>query len=202
MSLAENLARRRHRGVELAKEIASLKERGYDHAEIARKTDLPETYVRGIIRLLSKGETRLLQAVEGGQIPITIAVTIASSDDATVQRALAEAYDSKSIRGKALLKARRLVELRRSRGKNGRASGQSADDLSSRQVLQTYQHEMNRQRLLVNKAKVGETRLLFIVSALKSLLGDEAFVNLLRAESLNSLPQYLAEQVNGKAAAL
>lgn len=202
MSLAENLARRRHRALDLAKEITAMKERGYSEKDIAQKTDLPETYVRGIIRLLNKGETRLLQAVEQGQIPITIAMTIASSDDAAVQRALAEAYESKSLRGKALLKARRLVELRRSRGKNGRGGGggQNGDDLSSRQVLRTYQQEMNRQRLLVTKAKVCETRLLFIVSALKSLLRDENFVNLLRAESLDVPSQFLAEQVYGKVA--
>ena len=64
MSLAENLARRRYRAVDLAKEIAAMKERGSTEAEIARKTDLPESYVRGILRLLNKGETYLLQAVE------------------------------------------------------------------------------------------------------------------------------------------
>src|SRR5262245_17132988 len=36
MSLAENLARRKHRTVELVWEIQALKERGYTHAEIAR----------------------------------------------------------------------------------------------------------------------------------------------------------------------
>jgi hypothetical protein len=32
-------------------------------------------------------------------LPITIAITISSSDDAAVQRALTEAYESKSLRG-------------------------------------------------------------------------------------------------------
>jgi hypothetical protein len=43
-----------------------------------------------------------------------------------------------------------------------------------------------------------ETKLLFIVSAMKSLLGDEHFVALLRAERLDTLPHYLAEQIKGK----
>jgi ParB family chromosome partitioning protein len=124
MSLAENLARKRYTAVELAKEIGAMKDRGHDYSEIARKTDLNVEYVKGIIRLLNKGERGLLAAVEGGHIPITIAITIASSGDAAVQRALAEAYESKSLRGKALLKARNLIEQRRRHGKEaGPASG-------------------------------------------------------------------------------
>ena len=97
MSLVENLARKRNTTIELAKEIASMKERGADFAEIARRTNLDVTYVRGIIRLLNKGEDGLLRAVERGQIPITIAITIACSDDDAVQRALAEAYENKHL---------------------------------------------------------------------------------------------------------
>ena len=58
-------------------EISKLKERGNTNAEIAKKTDLNVTYVGGILKLLAKGEDRLLQAVEKGQIPVSIAVIIA-----------------------------------------------------------------------------------------------------------------------------
>ncbi len=103
-----------------------MKERGADFSEIVRRTNLDISYVRGIIRLLNKGEEGLLRAVERGQIPISIAITIACSDDDAVQRALTEAYENKHLRGKALLKARRLIDLRRARGKdmrNGRHNG-------------------------------------------------------------------------------
>jgi ParB family chromosome partitioning protein len=199
MSLAENLARRRYSAVELAKEIQAMKERGHSVAEIAKKTDLHVEYVRGIMRLLDKGESHLLTAVEHGQIPITIAITIASSDDAAVQRALAEAYESKSLRGKALLKARQLIEQRRNqqRANNG-GVGNREESVSAQNILRTFQKEMNKHRALVKKAKVSETRLLFIVTAMKSLLNDENFVNLLRAEQMDSLPQPIAAQIKGK----
>ncbi|HUQ71691.1 MAG TPA: ParB N-terminal domain-containing protein, partial [Planctomycetaceae bacterium] len=77
MSLAENIARRQHTAVELVRQISGLKERGYSNAEIAAKTDLDVAYVRGILQLLAKGEEKLLQAVEQGQIPISVAITIA-----------------------------------------------------------------------------------------------------------------------------
>jgi ParB family chromosome partitioning protein len=48
---------------------------------------------------------------------------------------------------------------------------------------------------LVKRSQLTENRLLFIVSALKKLFGDENFVTLLRAEELPTLPAYLAERI-------
>ena len=174
-----------------------MKERGADFPEIARRTNLDVAYIKGIIRLLNKGEEGLLRAVEHGQIPISIAITIACSDDDAVQRALTEVYENKHLRGKALLKARRLIDLRRSRGKDMRGVRLNGA-LSADKLMKAYHLETSRQRIVVTKAKVCETRLLFVVSALKSLFQDEGFVTLLRAESLDSLPQYIAEQMKGK----
>jgi ParB family chromosome partitioning protein len=49
--------------------------------------------------------------------------------------------------------------------------------------------------MIVQKAKICETRLLFAVSALKELFQVDHFVTLLRAEGLDTLPQFLADQV-------
>lgn len=200
MSLAENLARRRQTCVEMLKEVGNMRDRGYSIAEIAQKTDLHQSYVKGIIRLLKKGETRLLEAVEWGQIPINIAVTIATADDQDVQRALAEAYESKSLRGKQLLKARKLIEVRRAVGKSMRSNGRNGakKEITSQSLLQAYKRESTKQRQLVHKAKVCETRLLFVASALKQLFADSGFVAIVESAKLTSLPQFLAEQVGRK----
>ena len=114
---------------------------------------------------------------------------------------MAEAYEKKELRGKALLKARRLIEERRSRGKalhrgvRSRANG----EVSSEQLLKAYREETTRQKAIVQKAKLCETRLVFAVSALKQLFQDGNFTTLLRAEALDSLPQYLAAQIHGEA---
>ena len=47
----------------------------------------------------------------------------------------------------------------------------------------------------VNAATFAQQHLLFMVSALQQLFQDENFVNLLRAEALDTLPKYLAERV-------
>lgn len=76
MSLVENLARKQHINLELVQQIGTLKERGYKTSEIAKKIDMNKEYVRGIIRLLDRGEERLINAVEKGRIPITVAMEI------------------------------------------------------------------------------------------------------------------------------
>ncbi|MBX3412381.1 MAG: ParB N-terminal domain-containing protein [Pirellulales bacterium] len=197
MSLAENLARRQHSPVELVREISVLKDRGYTIQEIATKTDLNATYVRGFIQLLAKGETQLLVAVEKGQIPVSIAVIIATANDKAVQRALTDAYERNDLRGKALLRARRLIEARRLRGKRkGKSTGQASEKVSADSLLRTYKEETIRQKLLVEKAKMCDARLRFAVTAIQQLFRDEAFTAIVRAEGLDSVPQYLAEKIH------
>lgn len=197
-SLVENLARRKYNAIDLATQITDLEDRGYTCEQIAKKTNLGSDYVRGIVRLLRKGESRLIKAVEAGQIPITIAITIASSDDADVQRALADAYENKSLRGKEILKAKKLIEWRRGRENGHGPKLKKHANLSRDEVMKTMVKEMNRQRHLVGKAKLCETRLTFAVSSLRSLFKDDHFITLLRAEGLGTLPAFLHDQINGK----
>lgn len=200
MSLAENLARRSHSAVELFRDIKAMKARGHGNAEIARTTDLDVSYIRGIIQLLDCGEVRLLNAVERGHLPVEIAVTIAKSDDAEVQRALQDAYERNDLRGRAFLRARRLIEQRRAGGKSPRRGRPAGGErpVSADAVLKEFQEETARQNAMIQKAKICESRLLFTVTAVGKLMEDEHFVTLLRAEGMDTLPDYLAEQISGK----
>jgi len=197
MSLVENLARRQARSAELLEEIAALKKRGYKTAEIAAKTDLHPRYVTGVLRLLAHGETNLLQAVEKRRIPLSVAVEIATSDDEGIQRALHEAYEQNLLRGKKLLRVREFIEKRRADdGTKGDATKEGdPGSLSTHKMLRAYRDETARQQAVVKQAHLCQRQLLYVVAAMKRLFTDENFINLLRAESLDSLPQYLAEKV-------
>jgi ParB family chromosome partitioning protein len=194
ISLAENLARRPRTTVELAREILAMKERGYKSAEIAKKVDLHPTYVNGMVNLLQRGERCLLTALEKRKIPVSIAMMIAESKDEDVQRAMTEAYEKGELKGKALLTARRLVDQRRARGKSGRGGVRHGEPVTVATLLKAYKKEAAKQQTLVDAARLCETRLRFVVSAVKRLRADEGFVNLARAEGLLTLPHYLAEQ--------
>ena len=77
----------------------------------------------------------------------------------------------------------------------GSAPRKSTAGVTSSSLVRTYQREVERQKQMVRKAETAQRSLLFIVGALRQLLGDENFVNLLRAEGLGTLPQYLADRV-------
>src|ERR1700692_2169591 len=117
MSLVENIARRRHSPLELLREIGNLRTRGYSVADIAKKIDLSRNYVSGIVHLLDHGEDRLIAAVEKGRIPLSVAIQISNADEAGVQRALSEAYDDQTLRGKKLFMVRRIIDQRNTNGK-------------------------------------------------------------------------------------
>lgn len=198
MSLTENIARRQCRPLELLAGIEALKDKGYDKKIIAEKTGLTVEYVHGILTLLRHGEERLLVAVERGRIPLNAALAIvgAGDDDKAVQAALQGAYESGKLRGKRLLAARRVIERRQTLGRSvARGTPRKRADVTTSSLVRTYQREVDRQRLMVKKAEFSQQRLLFVVGALRQLLGDENFTNLLRAEDLGTLPKYLAERV-------
>ncbi|WP_034295128.1 plasmid partitioning protein RepB C-terminal domain-containing protein [Herbaspirillum sp. RV1423] len=201
MSLVENIARRQYRPLELLTGIERLHDKGYDKKAIATKTGLRPEYVQGILRLLKHGEERLLDAVEKGRLPITAALTIleAGDDDKSVQVALQDAYESGKLRGKHLRQARKVIERRRTFGRTmSRATKQNNDGITSSTLVRTYQKEVGRQRLMIKKAEFAQQRLMFVIGALRELLADENFANLLRAEGLDSLPKYLADRVWAK----
>ncbi|SIO61471.1 chromosome partitioning protein, ParB family [Burkholderia sp. GAS332] len=198
MSLAENIARRQCRPLELLAGIRQLQEQGYTSKVIAEKTGLTQSYVQGILMLLHHGEERLVIAVEKGRIPLNAALSIvgAGDDDTAIQAALQEAYEPGKLRGKQLMDARRIIERRKTLGRSAarNMSGKLADVTTS-SLVRTYQHEVERQKSMVRKAEFAQQRLMFVVGALRQIFADENFVNLLRAEGLATLPKYLAERV-------
>ena len=197
-SLVENLTRRARSGVELARDLMTLKERGHTLADIAALIGVSETYVSQLVRLVENGEGRLVAAVERGDIPITAAIEIVGSDDATMQRSLQEAYESGKLRGRSLLKVRRLIEERRARGKGlrGRGAGsQRSRSPSTHDLVRTLRRETQKQELLVKKSRHCEQQLRFVLSALRDLIKNKHFVTLLRAEKLDALPKYLSEMI-------
>ena len=198
MSLAENIARRQCRPLELLAGIRQLQEQGYASKVIAEKTGLTQSYVQGILMLLHHGEERLVIAVEKGRIPLNAALSIVSAgdDDTAMQVALQEAYESGKLRGKQLMDARRIIERRKTLGRSAaRNMSGKLTDVTTSSLVRTYQHEVERQKSMVRKAEFAQQRLMFVVGALRQIFADENFVNLLRAEGLATLPKYLAERV-------
>ena len=205
MSLVENIARRTPRPIDVMKEIGALRSRGYSDAEIAEKIGVGASWVNMIASLLERGEERLVAAVETGLIPITLAMEISKAETEEAQNLLLDAYETGQLRGKKLAAVRRLLDMRmRSQrkgglpvGRLGRKGGAGARRMTATDLMQVYQREAEKQRLLVKKSDFTQTRLLFVVEALKDLLANDGFVNLLRAEGLATMPRALKVRVSG-----
>ena len=197
MSIVENMARRQHSPTDLLNGIELLRKQGYEIGDIAKKTGMAWAYVRDITNLLEKGEERLISAVEAGQMPISLAALIASSPGQE-QQALQDAYESKQLRGKRLLAAKKILEARRIRGKllrkgvgpRGRNRTSSAED-----VIAAYKRDVNKKKMLVRKSEMVNNNLLFVIEAIKRLFADDNFTTLLKAEGLTSFPKVLEEML-------
>ncbi|WFN88394.1 plasmid partitioning protein RepB C-terminal domain-containing protein [Agrobacterium pusense] len=200
MSLVENCARRQHRAIDLLQEIANLRQRGYNDKEIGAKIGFTPEYVSMIGGLLEKGEERLLSAVEAGILPLSLAVDIAKADEEGAQAALMEAYTQKKLRGKKLVTVRRLLQQRSLKGARlfdqnfGRYNAPKRT-LTSEAMVRAYQQEADRQKVLIKKAEVTQGKLLFVVEAMRSLMSEEGFMNLLKAEGLDAVPAPLRHRL-------
>lgn len=108
MSLVENIARRHHRPIDLIWEVGELRKRGHTESAISERIGVSTTWVNLVLNLISRGEERLLAAVETGLIPITLAIKISRAESDEAQRILLEAYEKGDLRGKKLTAVRRL----------------------------------------------------------------------------------------------
>lgn len=196
-SLVENCARRQHQAVDLLQDILGMRERGHSDNEIAAMTGLSTNYVYIVGRLLERGERRLVAAVEAGYLPISVALEICEADDQGVQAALHKAYEENLLRGRALIAARRLVEVRKRSGKAAKLDklvGKSAAT-TPEGLVKAFQEDTERKRMMIRKTEATRNRLVFIVEALSQLSNDEGFVALLEDEGLSTIPTSLADRI-------
>jgi ParB family chromosome partitioning protein len=203
MSLVENVARRSHRPIDLMREVGELKSRGHDDADIARLIGCTTSWVGMIGGLLEKGEDRLLAAVEGNIIPLSLAVTIARSDESDTQNLLTDAYEG-GIKGKRFAALRRLLSKREKRQKMSdpkKASPDSRKKMSIADLHRLYEREAEKQRLMAKKVEFMRQRLIFATEAIKDLLIDPNFSRLIKEEGLDSLPTLLKNRIDARCSA-
>jgi ParB family chromosome partitioning protein len=111
-----------------------------------------------------------------------------------------EAYERKEMTQRTLSIFKRIVDQRRHFGIGYGARGaRGSKRTSAESLVSAYKRETQRQRLMVKKAKLCETRLWSAAAAFKTLVRDEDYVNLLRAEKMETMPKFLAERARAVA---
>lgn len=195
MSLVENIARRPPSNRDILREVKSLRERGHNVTDIAKKIGMERMYISGIVHLIEHQEPGLIEAVEAGRLPISVAVEIANGKDQEISNALSEAYESGELRGTKLTAARRLIAKRIEKRLREGKQQQVQRKVTGSMLVQVYQQRVREQKALVAKAELTKERLLLITTAFRQLVSDENFITLLRAEGINDLPKQLATRV-------
>ncbi len=193
MSLVENIARRNNSALELLQSIKYLKGQGYTDDAIAAKTNLGRDYIRGIIRLLEEGEEYLVNAVEKGRIPLYQALNIAAEDDAAVQMALTEAYESGALTGKKLVVVQKIISRRKHYGKGLSAPVREKANLSAEDLIAAYENGAREKKRLLAQSNYIKDVLDYTAMALRQLLHDVHFTNQLKAVGMNEIPLHVTD---------
>ncbi|MDY4841933.1 MAG: plasmid partitioning protein RepB C-terminal domain-containing protein [Alphaproteobacteria bacterium] len=195
MSLVENIARKNYQPFELFKSVKRLYDEGYSAADIAAKIGLAREYMYQIIKLLENGEERLLNAVEMNKIPLNVAIQIIETPESEIQNVLQDAYEQNLIKGNKIPQIQKLLEIRKRDGKYMRVQ-KIPKKMSPADLHKIYEQEIERKRLLIRKAEKVENALIILTESFKKLLHNENFINLLKAENLERVPEFILEKVN------
>ncbi|NVN90150.1 MAG: ParB/RepB/Spo0J family partition protein [Desulfuromonadales bacterium] len=193
MSLVENIARRNSSALELLQSIKYLKSQGYADDAIAAKTNLGKDYIRGIIRLLEEGEEYLVNAVEKGRIPLYQALNIAAEDDAAVQTALTEAYESGALTGKKLVVVQKIISRRKHYGKGLSAPQRDNAKVSAEDLIAAYENGAKEKKRLLAQSNYIKDVLDYTAMALRQLLNDVHFTNQLKAVGMIEIPLHVTD---------
>lgn len=184
-SLVENLARSRPGTMDFARELKNLRDEGWDYEQIAKIACRSAEYVRQFIRLVEKGEERLIQGVEQDVFPISFAVLVAQADDASIQNVLMDAFDqgivncSNFSRARALIGARMDHRRRKSGDSPYTVATPTTDIANATQAKESY----------VREARGKESRLFVLLDGRTTLWNDAELVEMLQAEGLAARPQ-------------
>ena len=196
-SLVENVARSKPRPGDLFRAIGDLVGRGYSNAKIGAKIGYSATHVGRIRRLLKAGEERLLIAVETGRMPLGVAVAIAEAEDGGAQEVLVKAYNNGELTLSQMPRARSAIEHRERYGKalkpdtgERKPASKSYDALARR-----LKEAVKNHGALIESADTASEHLKILVQGLRTLLSEDHFRTLLRAEQVQTMPAPLAHLV-------
>jgi ParB family chromosome partitioning protein len=195
MSLVENLARPQPSNRGIFREVKVLRARGYSAEVIADKLGTDRTFTYGLVNLIERGEESLVEHVEAGRLPISVAIEIARGNDDAVSVALSEAYQSGQLRGAKLRAVRTLVAGRASQRKPKGKVTNIGNKVTADALVKVYEQTVQQQRALVSRAEKTNSRLLLLCTLFRQLSADPGFVALLRAENLSDMPAKLVERL-------
>jgi len=190
VSLVENMARKRYTTIELARLLHNLHEKGASVEKLSKITNRSASFISQYLRLMKKGEERLIKAVEENRLPISIAARIATAPDEEVQDILMEAFEQKLMSGNDVHKVRKLVEARLSgkkklgRKDNKKEGPKEEVALSLTELKKDFRTTIKKQEEYLQKCKRLENTVSLLQGFIEALLKDTSFKELIISEGI------------------
>jgi len=190
VSLVENMARKRYTTIELARLLYNLHQKGANVEKLSKITNRSTSFITQYLRLMKKGEERLIKAVEENRLPISIAARIATAPDEKVQDILMEAIEQKLMSGNDVHKVRKLIEarmagkkrLKRKDKKKGNSKAEIAQSLN--ELKKDFRITIKKQEEYIHKCKRLENTVSLLQGFIEALLKDKSFKKLIISEGI------------------
>jgi ParB family chromosome partitioning protein len=188
-SLIENIARGIPNTMDFGYELKRLYDQGWDYNQIAKIACKRPEYIRQYIRLVEKGENRLIQGVEKGVFPITFAVQVAQSDNGNVQNLLMDAFDEGVINSSNFASARKIITNRLKRShKENTGLADPTGNYTVEMLTRDIAHATEAKNSYVRQAKDKEGRLFLLLDGISVLWQDSEFIEMARDEKVIDRP--------------
>ncbi len=188
-SLVENLARSRAGTMEFARELKKLHDEGWDNERIARIACRTPEYIRQYIRLVENGEERLIQGVEQDVFPISFAILVAQSDEASIQNVLMDAFDQRIVNCQNFAKARAIINARTDKRNRKSATPGGKGEYTVATLTHDIASATHEKDSYVREAQGKESRLFVLLDGLNVLWQDTVLLRLIQAEGLGQRPE-------------
>ena len=190
VSLVENMARKRYTTIELARLLYNLHEKGANVEKLSKITNRSPSFITQYLRLMKKGEERLIKAVEENRLPISIAARIATAPDEKVQDILMEAIEQKLMSGNDVHRVRKLIEARMAGKKKLKRKDKKKGDskteiaVSLNELKKDFRTTIKKQEEYIQKCKRLENTVSLLQGFIEALLKDKSFKKLIISEGI------------------
>jgi len=188
-SLVENIARTKPGTMDFARELKRLHDEGWSYKQIAQIACKNEHYIRDLIRLVEKGEERLIHGVETGVFPMKFATQVVSTDDTQIQNVLMDAFDAGIVTTNNFAQARKIITARSRESKRK----QTAKQYSVGQLRQDIADATKVKTSYVREARTKENRFMTLLGGINTLWKDAEFLKILREEKLAKRPELVGD---------
>jgi ParB family chromosome partitioning protein len=185
---SDHTIRLRYRAVEFLRDVNDMRGRGWDEQRIARRFGITMPQLRSALEKIANGKHDSLGPHSVDQIPEHILKEASGKEPKEMRRVLRRGYEETMTRRKRQIREKQRATLNRLEDTTGSIPIPDASaPVTIRSLRSCRDRAVDMQRVIV-AGRAIRGALSEACTTIGTLLADDQFVNLLRAEGLDSIP--------------